>query len=201
METPLLSSCWTVGRIAFAHAVGPRYHSPTLNGQAERRNEKMGGFEHIIVEEPKKIENLKCALKSFRRYLKTTKLVDIDGYDWTGITGFNVYKSEDDIVSWTQNQETGEYEAADRVKDYFDKETCQQLRNGKWIIWWFEIAWIHKVPLSVLRRLKTTCEEHGCLWFWDTLAGDSENWYNLSSDYIKKAFGNVTVYDVTAEWR
>lgn len=132
----------------------------------------MGGFEHLVVRKPSDIENLLKALSDLRLYLQATNQLehDPDGY---GLLCCGTYKDEKEIVCKNYPHDTTDCKntkpiSVETVTDYFP-DHLEDLKKGKWILYWLEITWLRKIPLPIINRLRQALKEHNCEWFWDEL--------------------------------
>ena len=124
----------------------------------------MGGFEHYVIASSEKIQKIVNAVEQWRKWLAENHPTPLD----LGLLKYYIFKNADDVVWWIKD-ETGGWRPDKRVRDIFG----DKLENGKWIIYWFEIEWLNKIPLPTLMRLKQACKENGCLDFWNELVSAS----------------------------
>lgn len=122
----------------------------------------MGDFSYTIVKPKKDIEKLCKALDEFALYVKATL-----PFDPTGLTDYNRYKSENDIVWLSPIRKFKEVNHFQRYLEDF--------KNGKEILCWFGIRWLHKNPLHLIAKIREFLKKHDCEWFWNELTqtGDS----------------------------
>jgi len=191
--TPTVEPTSTLSTLSHTHTIAYT-HTPEVIF--------MGGFEHLIVDEPKEIQNIVNALEAFREYLKATNQ---EAWEELGLLHYSLFKNENEVVCtiYPAGTKLDNIEAKPcaikTVKDEF-ADKLEEIRAGKWLLYWFEIDWLWKIPLPLINRLKQACAENNCLNFWNKLAGTSENISELCLNALSHALPNALNIEENRAW-